>query len=176
VILCAGASQRQLVDASVRELHLDRRRVLGTAPEALASAARALVALALDGSPRDVRLALLGDPPAHTIVPWDDATAAGLRLTRLLDEPTRRRVAARLTAAWPPGPHALAAACGQAVDALFGRTRTITSCFVAPEESARHRARTVAVPVRFGPRGLESIVLPPLSVIDQIAFDNAAQL
>ena len=176
VILCAGGSQRELVDASVRELHLDRRRVLGTAPEALAAGARALVALALDGSPRDVRLTVLGHPPMRTIVPWDDATVGGFRLTRLLDEPGRRRLAARLAAMWPPGPHALAAACGHAVDAILGRTRTMTSCFVAPEESARHRARTVAVPVRLGPQGLETVVLPPLSVIDQVAFDNALQL
>jgi malate/lactate dehydrogenase len=176
VILCAGARQRELVDRAVRELHFDRRRILGTAPEALAAGARALVALALDGSPRDVALTVLGIPPSHTIVPWDDAVISGFRMTRRIDEPTRRRLAARIAASWPPGPHALAAVAGKAVDAIAGRTREMLSCFVAPEESARHRARTTAVPARLGARGLEAVVLPPLSVVDQVALDNATLL
>src|SRR5438034_6814226 len=30
VIVCAGASQRDLVDGGMRELHIDRRRILGS--------------------------------------------------------------------------------------------------------------------------------------------------
>src|SRR5438132_294177 len=37
VLLCAGAAQREVVDRATRELHLDRRTVFGTAPEAFAS-------------------------------------------------------------------------------------------------------------------------------------------
>jgi malate dehydrogenase len=176
LILCAGAEQRELVDRAVRELHVDRRRIVGTAPEALTASARALVALALDGSPRDVALTVLGTPPARTVVPWDEATVGGLRVTRLIDEPVRRRLAARIGALWPPGPHALAAVAVKAVDAVLGRTRAVMSCFVAPEEEMRHRARTTAVPARLGTRGLEAVVLPPLSVIDQVAIDNATLL
>src|SRR6266508_3280400 len=54
VIVCAGASHREIVDRGVVDLRIDRRRLIGTAPEALACGARALVALALNGSPRDV--------------------------------------------------------------------------------------------------------------------------
>jgi malate dehydrogenase len=176
VIVCAGASQRELIERGVRELHLDRRRILGSAPEALASAARALVALAVDGSPQDVSVSVLGRPPAQTIIPWDDTAIGGYRLTRLLDEPTRRRLDARIAAMWPPGPHTLAAAAGKAVDALFGRSRTLMSCFVAPDDSAGERARTVALPVRLGLRGVEAIVLPSLNVVDRVALDNAMML
>ena len=31
VLVCAGASQREVVDRAVRELHLDRKRIFGTA-------------------------------------------------------------------------------------------------------------------------------------------------
>jgi len=176
VILCAGAAQRDLIDRAVRERHLDRRRILGTAPEALAAGARALVALAVDGSPRDVSLTVLGNPPAHVVVPWDDATLGGFRVTRLIDEVTRRRLVQRIAALWPPGPHALAATAVKAVEAMTGRTRALVSCFVAPEEDARHRARTTAVPVRLGAQGIDAVVLPDLSVIDRVALDNATLL
>ncbi len=101
VILCAGPTQRELVDRGVRELKFARTRLFGSAPESLAAAARALVALAVDGSPRDISLSVLGVPPAHTVIPWADATVAGFALTRLIDEPTRRRLSDRAVALWP---------------------------------------------------------------------------
>ena len=88
----------------------------------------------------------------------------------------RRRLAARIPALWPPGPHALAAVAAKAVDAVFGRTRPVMSCFVAPDDAAGHRARTAALPVRLGPRGVEVVIVPSLSVVDQVALDNAMLL
>lgn len=176
VILCAGASQRDLVDRGVRDLHIDRHRVFGTAPEALAAGARGLVALTLNASPRDIALTIIGNPPNHTVIPWDDAAFGGFQLTGLIDEPVRRRLAARIPALWPPGPHALAAVAAKAVDALFGRTRPVLSCFVAPDEASRHRTRTAALPVRLGPQGAEIVLVPSLSVVDRVALDNAMLL
>jgi malate/lactate dehydrogenase len=77
---------------------------------------------------------------------------------------------------WPPGPHALAAAAAKAIDAIAGRSRPLTICFVAPDDSEGARARTVALPVRLGARGIEKIVLPSLSVVDRVALDNAMML
>ena len=99
-------------------------RLFGSAPEALAGGARALVALEIDGSPRDVALTVLGVPPAHIVIPWEDATLAGFALTR-----RARRAGA--TAARGPG----RARCGRpgrtrsrrpqrkAVGAMLGRSR-----------------------------------------------------
>ena len=176
VILCAGASQRELVDRGVRELHMRRERLFGSAPEALAGGARAMVALALNASPRDVALSILGVPPAQTVIPWEDATIAGFALTRLVTEPTRRRLAARVTALWPPGPHALASAATMVVEAMAGRSRRIASCFIAPDTSAGTRTRTAAQPVRLGSAGIVDVVLPSLSVVEKIALDNAMML
>ena len=152
---------------------VDRRRILGTAPEALAAGVRGLVALALNASPRDVALTILGNPPDQIVVPWDDAALGGFALTRFMTEPMRRRLAAQIPALWPPGPHALAAVVAKAVDAICGRARPVLSCFVAPDDSAGRRARAAALPVRLGPRGVEMVVVPSLSVIDQVALDNA---
>jgi malate dehydrogenase len=176
IVLCAGASQHDLVDRGVRQLHMDPRRIFGTAPEALAAGARGLVALALNSSPRDVSLTIVGNPPHHTIVAWDDAALGGMALVRLVDEPMRRRLAARIPALWPPGPFALAAVAAKAICAISGRTRAVVSCFVAPDAAARHRSRTAALPVRLGPRGVELVIVPPLSVVDRVALDNALLL
>jgi malate dehydrogenase len=174
VLLCAGAAQRELVDRGVRELHLSR--LFGSAPEALAAGARALVALAVNGSPRDVSVSVLGVPPAHTVIPWEDATVAGFSLTRQLDEPTRRRLGARIAALWPPGPYALASAAALVVEVMSGRSRRIVSCFVAPDGSAGTATRTAAMPVRLGAAGVAEVERPTLSVIDRLALDNAVQL
>ena len=176
VILCAGPAQRELIDRGVRELHINRARLFGSAPESLAAAARALAALAVNGSPRDISLSVLGVPPAHTVIPWADATVAGFSLTRLVDEPTRRRLAARITALWPTGPYALAAAAATAVEAMAGRTRRIVSCFAGPDLSAGTHRRTGAMPVRLGPAGIVEVVWPSLSAVEQVMLDNALML
>ena len=176
VILCAGPAQRELIDLGVRELKFARARLFGSAPESLAAAARALVALAVNGSPRDISLSVLGVPPAHTVIPWADATVAGFALTRLVDEPSRRRLSARVTALWPTAPYALAAAATTVVEAMAGRSRRIASCFVAPDLSTGARTRTGAMPVRLGPAGIVEVVLPSLSAVEQIALDNALML
>jgi malate dehydrogenase len=176
VILCAGPTQRELVDRGVRELKFARTRLFGSAPESLAAATRALVALAVDGSPRDISLSVLGVPPAQTVIPWADATVAGFALTRLIDEPTRRRLSDRTVALWPTAPYALAAAATTIVEAMAGRSRRVASCFVAPDLSAGARTRTCAMPVRLGPAGIVDVVLPSLSAVEQVALDNALQI
>jgi malate dehydrogenase len=176
LILCAGASHREVIDRGVRELKIPRGKLFGTAPDALAGAARALVALEVDGSPQDVALAVLGVPPSHTVVAWEDATIAGFSLTRLLDEPTRRRLAARIAALWPPGPHALAAAAVKATETIAGRSRRWATCFVGPDTTAGVRTRAAALPVRLGPAGIVEFVAPSLNAVERVALDNAMSL
>jgi len=176
VILCAGASQRDVIERAVTEWRLPRTRLLGSAPEALAAAARALVALGANGSPRDVALTVLGVPPAHTIIPWEEATIAGVAIARVIDEPVRRRAAARIAALWPPGPYALASAAAAAIDAIAGRSRQIVSCFVGPDTASGTRARAAALPTRLGAAGIVDVVTPALSGADRVALDNAMNL
>ena len=113
LIVCVGAGDRDLIDRGVRELHIPRAQLFGSAPEALAGGIRALTAIELDAPASDVALSVLGVPPNHIIVPWDDATVGGFSLVRVLSEPARRRLDARLAGLWPPGPYALASRCGQ---------------------------------------------------------------
>ncbi|OFV91743.1 MAG: hypothetical protein A3G76_14415 [Acidobacteria bacterium RIFCSPLOWO2_12_FULL_65_11] len=174
-IVCAGPEQRQLIERGVGELDIPRARIIGSAPEALAAAARAIVALELDASPREVALSVIGVPPDRMVIGWEDATVAGWAMTRLVTEPVRRRLAQRIGALWPPGPFALASAASKVIDALAGHSQHVTICFVAPDQSSGARTRTAALPVRLGPSRLE-VVLPPLGVAERVALDNAMQL
>lgn len=176
VIVCAGASHRELVERGVRELGYPREQLFGSAPEALASAMRALVALEVNGSPHDVALTVLGVPPSHVVIPWEDATIGGLAAARMLDEPSRRRLEARVGPLWPPGPIALAAAATKAIQGVFGRSRQRVCAFVAPDDSAGRRVRTAALPVALGPSGIARVHLPALNVHDRVALDNAMLL
>lgn len=176
IILCAGASHHEIVDRGVRELHLPRTRLFGSAPEAFVNSARAAVALAVNGSPRDVALSVLGVPPRHLVIAWEDASIAGRALTHSLTEPARRQMAARIAAMWPPGPHALASAATAVVEALSGKSRRLATCFVAPDSSAGARSRTGALPVRLDASGIAAVVLPSLSAAEQTALDNAMNL
>jgi malate dehydrogenase len=176
VLLCAGVMAREVIDRGVVELKIARGRLFGSAPEALAGAVRALVALAVNGSPRDVSLAVLGVPPRHTVIPWEEATVGGFGLTRLLAGPLRRQLHARVPALWPPGPHALAAAAAKTIEAMAGRQRQMISCFVAPDLAGGTRMRTAALPVRVGAGGVAEVVMPELSVAERVALENAITL
>jgi malate dehydrogenase len=176
VVVCAGANGRDLVEQGVRELRYRRERLLGSAPEALAAAVRALVALQVNGSVRDVNLALVGIPPAHAIVNWDDATVGGYRVRQLLSEPALRKLSAQVAALWPPGPHALAHATAETLAAICGISRRTLSCFVAPDDSTGLRTRTVALPVRLGMTGVISVDEPTLDAAARVTLDNARLL
>lgn len=174
IIVCAGASHRELVDRGAGELGLKRASIFGSAPEALTSAVRAIVALETDRSPGDVALTVLGVPPSHVVIPWEEATIGGFAATRIIDGPSRRRIAATVPALWPPGPYALAAAAVKTIEAIVGGSRRLSNCFVAPEKAAR--TRTSALPVRLGPSGIVDVVVPELSAYDRVALDNAMML
>jgi malate/lactate dehydrogenase len=152
---------------------MPRTRIVGSAPEALVSAARAMVALEIDASPRDVSISVLGVPPKQTVIVWEDATVSGLALARTISEPARARLTARIGALWPVGPYALASAAAKVIGHILGNSRGLTTCFVAPDDATGIRMRTAALPIRLGPSGISEVVWPSLSVSERVALDNA---
>jgi malate/lactate dehydrogenase len=176
IVLCAGGSQRELVERGVRESGFRPERLFGSAPEALAAAVRSLVALEANGSVKDVALTVLGIPPSQIVISWENVTIAGFAATDVLDEPARRRLAARVGPLWPPGPYALATAAAEAITAIAGRSRRRLSCFVAPNDANGRRARAAALPARLGSDGVEKVELPALDARARVALDNAMLL
>jgi malate dehydrogenase len=176
VIVCAGRSHCDLVERGVRELHMSRTRLLGSAPEALAGGVRALIAIEANGAPSDISISVLGIPPHHIVIPWEEATVGGFGLTRVLGEPARRRLEGRVAALWPPGPYALASAAAKVIDTIVRGSRRLATCFVAPDDSAGRRARAAALPVRLGPTGVIEVMLPEMSVRERVRLENAMLL
>lgn len=130
-IVCAGASQAWLVAHGVAELGIPASHIVGSAPLALVAAVKALVALELNGSARDVSLTLAGLPPQAVAIPWHTASVNGESLESLLDAPALRRLESRVRFLWPPGPYALAAAAARMTEGLIAGSRQTLCGFTA---------------------------------------------
>jgi malate dehydrogenase len=176
VTVCAGASQRLMVERGVRELEFSRDRLFGSAPEALAAAVRAVAAIEAGVSARDVALTVLGVPPAAIVVPWEESSIGGFRTVGLLDQAARRRLAAKVSPLWPPGPYALAAAAASVAAGILGRSRQKVSAFVGPDDANGRKVRAAALPVRLGPQGVLSVEWPALNPHDRVALESAMML
>ena len=173
LVICAGAGHRGLVERGVSEAGLDRRRLIGSAPEALRGALRAIVALEAGCEASEVALTVLGAPPRHTVVPWSQATAGGLSLEPALAPARQRRLHARAVALWPPGPYALAAAAGRVAASLATGNGRQVCCFVAVDGELGLRKQVLAAPVRLGPRGVTRIVEPHLNARERSQLEAA---
>jgi len=168
VIVCAGAEAAALIRTATRELHIDRRRMVGSAPSAFESAARALVAVALDGEGGTVSLMVLGDPPASAVPCWSQAAVAGAALTSRLSAAQLHAIDTRLPKLWPPGPYALGSAAARAVQAVATGARCELTMWVALDGEMKMRHVVTALPVRLGPGGVERIIEPELSPQERV--------
>ena len=176
VCVCAGVAHRRLVGRAVAELGMPRRQVLGTAPAALQSALRAIVALELRCSPGDVALAVLGAPPDRLVVPWSAATARGCPLGHLLAPPRLARLRDRARLVWPPGPYALASVTARACEAVTaGAGPRALSCFTVLDGELGVRRTVAAVTVELGPGGVTRILEPALAVQERVQLETALQ-
>ncbi len=170
VIVCAGAAHAQLMRTAVRELHIDRRRIVGSAPAAFESAARALVGIALDGNGSNVSLMILGVPPAAAVPCWSQAAVNGVALTARLSAAQIAAVESRLPKLWPPGACALGSAAARTVRACVHGARTPMTLSVALDGEMKIRNEVAALPVRLGPGGVVEIIEPELSPQERVRF------
>ncbi len=173
VVVCAGASHRRLVERGVAEHGAPRRRLFGSAPEALRAAVTAVVALDLGCPASDVALTVVGIPPRHAVVPWGQATVAGQRLDRRLPAARLERARARTPRLWPPGPYALAAAAARVVAGLVDRIARVPACFVVSDGELDAPGRALAVPVQIDVGGIARIVEPALSSSERVRIRTA---
>ena len=175
VLVCAGASHLVTMQQGFDELGLSRRRILGSAPESLASTARALVALEAGAASNQVALTVLGRPPDRIVVPWNDASTAGHSVPSILSPPQLNRVERRLRGLWPPGPNALGTAAALFCEGVVMGSRRIFCAFVSLDRDNGTRAPVCAWPVSIGPSGLERVTAPALTGRDQVIVDEVLQ-
>ena len=169
-LVFAGASQRDVMAKSIRELHVPSALVLGSAPLALESALRALCGVIADTSAVEVSLAVVGVPPKQAVVAWEEAAIAGQPLTSVLGPHEIAALAARIPGLWPLGPYALGSAAARIVEALCEGSRRRYSCFVDAG-----RGRIAAMPVVLERGGVKRVIQPALTRLEMTTLENALQ-
>ncbi|HVL68942.1 MAG TPA: hypothetical protein VM364_16925 [Vicinamibacterales bacterium] len=166
-IVFAGATQRELMTRCAKELRLPANRLIGSAPMALASALRAMVAVVLDASAVDVMLNVVGVPPAKAVVAWQEATVSGQPLASVMGAHEIAAVSARLQGLWPPGPYALGSAGARVAEAVCSGSRRQYSCFVDAGPGI------AAMPVELQRGGIKRVIEPALTTLERTALDTA---
>ena len=172
-VVLAGAHQAELLAQSVGDGAVARTRILGSAPEAFASALRAIVALDARCAPSEVTLSVLGTPPDGFVVPWSEAGIGGYALTRVLTPVQLSRIEARAGRLWPPRPYALALAAAMVTEGLLRSARRAYNVLAMLDGELGVRNRVSAVPAFLDPCGLAGLREPSLSVRERVQFETA---
>ena len=168
--LVFAGSQRELMSRATGELRLPASRVIGSAPYALESALRAMAGVMLDGSGVEVTLRVVGVPPNHAVVAWEEATTHGQPITSELPPHAIAALSARISSLWPPGPYALGSAAARVAEAIANGSRRRYSCFVTTRPGT-----VIAMPVEVGAAGVERIVEPSLTRLERTALETAME-
>jgi malate dehydrogenase len=172
-LVFAGASQSSLMLTARREHHVRRAALVGSAPEAYASAMRAMVALEAGCSPAEVSLAVLGLPPRGLVVPWSEAAIGGFALERRLTPVAITRLEARAPRLWPPGPFALGGAAARAVEAIVTASRQSLSILTVLDGEYGVRDRLGSMPALLDAAGVAGVRVPVLSTRERVLVETA---
>jgi malate dehydrogenase len=172
-IVLAGTSHAVGMPLAVREAGVRRERLIGSAPEALAAATRAIVAMEAACSPAEVGLAVLGTPPSGFVVPWSDATIGGYALERVLTPVQLTRVEARVARLWPPGPFALGAAAARVVEGVVGSSRRAFNVLTVLGGEFGVRGRVGTVPAVLSAAGVVQTRVPLLNTRERVRLESA---
>ena len=172
-IVCAGSMQADMMRMAVREAGVKRDRLIGSCPEALAMAARAMVAMEAGCSPSEVGLTMLGAPPAGFVVPWSEASIGGYALERVLTQVQLTRLEARVARLWPPGPFALGAAAARIVEAVVRSSRRAFSVLTVLGGEFGVRGRVGALPAVLSTSGIAQTRVPTLTTRERVRLETA---
>jgi malate dehydrogenase len=172
-LVFAGESHAGLMLTARREHHLRRTAIVGSAPEAYASAMRSMVALEAGCSPAEVSLAVLGLPPARLVVPWSEAAIGGFALEQTLTPVAMSRLEARAPRLWPPGPFALGAAAALAVAAIVTASRRTLSVLTVLDGEYGVRDRLGSTPALLDSTGIARVRVPSLSTRERVLVETA---
>jgi len=172
-LVFAGAMQAELLRSGAQESHIARRRLIGSAPEALAGAVRAMVAVEAGCAPAEVDLTVLGAPPDGFVVPWSEASIGGYCLERVLSQVQLSRLEARTARLWPPGPFALGLAAARVAEALINHSRRALSVLMVLDGQLGIRGRIGAIPAVLSPAGIAQTRVPILNTRERVRLETA---
>jgi malate dehydrogenase len=172
-IVWAGSAQAGAMQLAAREGRLTRERLIGSAPQALAAAARSMVAMETGCSPAEVSLTMLGTPPAGFVVPWSEASMGGYALERVLTQVQLTRIEARVARLWPPGPFALGAAAATIAEAIIGSSRRAFCVLTVLGGEFGVRGRVGTLPAVLSTSGIVQTRVPTLNTRERVRVESA---
>jgi malate dehydrogenase len=172
-IVFAGAMQAGLLESVGRESKVRRERLIGSAPEALAAAITAVVAMEAGCSPAEVRLTVLGSPPGGFVIPWSEACIGGFALERVLTQVQLNRLASRAASLWPPGPYTLGLAAARVTEALVTSSRRAFSVLTMLAGEFGVRNRVGSLPALLSTSGIVHTRVPTLSTRERVQLETA---
>lgn len=171
-IVFAGALQSELLRMMAGEGGVRREQLIGSAPEALASAIKAIVAMEARCSPSEINLTVLGAPPAGFVIPWSEASIAGYSLERVLSQVQLTRLEARVASLWPPGPYALGLAAARVTEAMPTSSRRAFSVLTMLGGEFGVRGRVGTLPVLLSTTGIVQTRVPILNTRERVQLEN----
>lgn len=172
-MVCAGSAQAGAMQLAAREGGARRERVIGSAPEALAAATRAIVAMEAGCAPAEVSLTILGAPRGGFVVPWSDASIGGYALERVLTQVQLTRVEARVARLWPPGPFALGAAAARVTEAIIGSSRRGFCVLTVLGGEFGVKGRVGTLPAVLSTSGIVQTRVPTLNTRERVRVETA---
>ena len=172
-LVFAGASQAGLIAFAATEAGIDRRRLIGSAPEALVSSVVAVTALEAGCSPHEVMLTVLGAPPSSFVVPWSEGAIGGYPLHAMLSQVALARLEARVRHLWPPGPYVLGAAAARITAAIVSSSRQSFSVLTQLTGEFGVRDRPGMLPVRLAAEGIVQTRVPELTTRERVQVQAA---
>lgn len=159
LIVCADAMHAPVIPRTVATGAVPPERLLGAAPVAAASAARALLALDADLSPALVQVGIAHGLAAGSCrLDWSRTAIDGVAAESCVRREQQDRLDARLAALWPPGPLTLAAAAARVAEAAWFGARQAFPCWWVTDGGAGAPAVHV---LRFGPGGRARSTVAP---------------
>lgn len=153
----------------------DRGRVLGSSPEAFASAVRSIVALEAHCAPGEVALTVVGAPPDGFVVPWSGASIGGSAAEQVFSPVQIARLEVRIAALWPPGSYALGTAAACVAEGVLGSARRSFNVLALLDGEFGIRNRVGALPALLSPRGIAARRPPALSAREQMRLESALE-
>ena len=172
-LVCAGSAQAGAMQHAAREAGVKRERLIGSAPEALVAATRAIVAMEAGCSPAEVSVTMLGAPPAGFVVPWSDASIGGYAIEQVLTQVQLTRIDARVARLWPPGPFALGAAAARVVDAVIRSSRRAFCVLTVLGGEFGVRGRVGTLPAVVSTSGIVQTRVPTLNTRERVRLETA---
>jgi len=170
-IVFAGAEHGTLIHDAARDGGVAHRRLIGSAPEAYASAVKAIVAMEARCAPGEVMLSVLGAPPAF-VIPWSEASIGGYALQQVLTPVEFSRVDARSRRLWPPQPYTLGIAAAVVTEGIVCSGRRAFDVLTVLDGEFGIRGGVGAVPTFLSPAGVVHRREPALTTRERVQLET----